>query len=444
MELQFSSAEEILQRLADRRSCRDFAPRSVEKSVLLSILRDGLEAPSSCNQQHWHFVLVTDDRQKARAAELAGGNPHFQDCAALIYLCFQKGWTHDNFSVVQGVAAAAYHMMLSAHLRGLGAIWNAGIGDRSGVRDMLQLPEIFELQGALAIGHARSEDIGRKPPRRPLESVVSFDTFERPEETIYPAVPSKTYRFDAMSKADNPYAVWDPQRWSWAQLADYRAWSVWAKSPLPGVYTSRRQGQGTQKELDLIPDLRPGAKVAELMPWGGTSTVALANRLPADVSLSVVELHRNHFDFIADRCRREGVGRPIDYALMVEGRLPFDDHSIDLLVVPQTLEHMADPQAVLADAARVLKPSGRLVVSARNLTSRYGAEWARVEAKGQVPLQGPFTPLRPRRLLDLVNARFEIEALHGIGRTGSGDADVLTEGSMRFRRRVIALRARPR
>ena len=45
--------------------------------------------------------------------------------------CFQKGWTHGNFSIVQSVAGACYHMMLSAHLRGFQCIWNAGIGDHA-------------------------------------------------------------------------------------------------------------------------------------------------------------------------------------------------------------------------------------------------------------------------------------------------------------------------
>ena len=435
--------DQILARLAERVSCRAFDGMPLDEDLLLSIIRDGLEAPSSCNQQHWHFVLVTDPEQKRRAAELAGGNPHFRDCAALIYLCFQQGWTHDNFSVVQGVAAAAYHMMLSAHLRGLGAVWNAGTGDPKGVREMLQLPEIFAMQGALAIGRALPDAPSRKPPRRPLETVMSFNTFSRPAETVYPVKEAERYPYSAISRADNPFAVWDPTKWAWAQLADYRAWSVWAKSPLAGVYSSRRQGDATERELDLIPELPSAARVAEIMPWGGTSTVPLCRRLPSDATLTVVELHQNHFDFIGDRLEREGINRPVEFALMKDGMLTMESGSLDLVVVPQTLEHMADPGQFLAEALRVLKPTGHLVLSARNRTSRYGAEWARNEAKGQVQLQGPFTPLRPRQLLELVEREFEIEELHGIGISGGGDAEVASAGHLRLRRRVIALRARP-
>src|SRR5690606_36684436 len=254
---------------------------------------------------------------------------------------------------------------------------------------------------------------------------------------------AERYPYSAISRADNPFAVWDPTKWAWAQLADYRAWSVWAKSPLAGVYSSRRQGDATERELDLIPELPSAARVAEIMPRRGTSTVPLCRRLPSDAPLTVVELHQNHFDFIGDRLEREGINRPVEFALMKDGMLTMESGSLDLVVVPQTLEHMADPGQFLAEALRVLKPTGHLVLSARNRTSRYGAEWARNEAKGQVQLQGPFTPLRPRQLLELVEREFEIEELHGIGISGGGDAEVASAGHLRLRRRVIALRARP-
>ena len=90
----------------------DVATRSARSS------RTGFRRPSSCNHQNWHFVAVTDPALKKRARAISGGNHHFEFCSVLIYLCFQKGWTHDKFSIVQSVAGACYHMMLSAHLRG--------------------------------------------------------------------------------------------------------------------------------------------------------------------------------------------------------------------------------------------------------------------------------------------------------------------------------------
>ena len=432
----------VLARLAARRSCRAFGPERLPREVLREMLADAIEAPSSCNQQAWHFVVIDQPDDLARAADLAGGNPHFRDCAALVYLCFQKGWTHDNFSVVQGVAAAAYHLMLSAELRGWGAVWNAGTGDPAAVRALLDLPAIFENQGAIAIGRAIDGAPARKPPRRDLDEVVSWGRFERPAHTIYPAKPAQAYPFHAISRAENPHAQWDPRAWSLAQLADYRAWSVWAKSPLAGVYASRRQGEATERELDLLTDLPKGARLAEILPWGGTSTVALARRLADDAQLQLVELHPHNLTFIRDRLDQEGITRPFEGLLMADGRLPQATASLDAVVIPQTLEHLPDPDGLLAEVARVLRPGGQLLVSARNRDSRAGQDWARVESRGQIPLQGPWTPLRARALMDLVGRHLHIEAAHGIGRGREGGADVCSAWPLAMRCRVIALRAR--
>lgn len=46
------------------------------------------------------------------------------------------------------------------------------------------------------------------------------------------------------------------------------------------------------------------------------------------------------------------------------GSLPFGDGVFDTILSTQVLEHVADPLAMLAEAARVLKPGGRLILTA--------------------------------------------------------------------------------
>ncbi len=79
-------AEAILRRLAARRSCRAFDGCSMPRDVVDAIIADGLHAPSSCNQQEWHFVVVESAVRKQEAQAIAAGNRHFLDCATIIYL----------------------------------------------------------------------------------------------------------------------------------------------------------------------------------------------------------------------------------------------------------------------------------------------------------------------------------------------------------------------
>lgn len=427
----------ILDRLALRHSCRDFDGSAIDPAVLEAIVRDGTEAPSSCNQQNWHFVIVTDRERLARAREISGGNHHFAECSALVYLCFQKGWTHGNFSIVQSVAGACYHMMLSAHLRGFQCIWNAGIGDHGALRDMLGLPAIFELQGALAIGRAKPSAPPMKAPRRPFDEVHSWEAFDRPARTVYPVKPADEYPFFRIRNDDNPFAEWDPRRWSWEQLGDFRGYSVWAKSPLAGVYVSRRQGDATAVELGLLPDLPAGDRVLEIMPWGGTYTVELRRMLPG-ADLHVTDLSPHNHSFVAERLRQSGLP-PVGMAAMRGGALPHADGSLDAVVLPQVLEHCPEPERLLDEARRVLRPGGALVVSARNMDSAYGRLWREVESRAQVPNQGPFTPLTASTVREWLAARFRIEHEIGIGRAAVEDAEVLRDGEL-FSGRLYAAR----
>jgi SAM-dependent methyltransferase len=427
----------VLARLASRYSCRDFDGSVLDRATVEAILADGTQAPSSCNHQNWHFIAVDDPALKRRAREISGGNHHFEFCSVLVFLCFQKGWTHDKFSIVQSVAGACYHMMLSAHLRGLSTIWNAGIGDTAALAAMLGVPPIFEIQGALAIGRATPTAPAMKAPRRPAGEVHSWNGFARPAHAVYPAKPAVAYPYFGMSNARNPYAEWRPTVWGWDRIADFRGYAVWAKSPLAGVYVSRRQGEATAVELGLLPPMAAGARVVEIMPWGGTTTTALRRLLPEGVHLDVAELSANNLTFIAERLRQEGLPEGTSGVVMARGKLPHDDSSVDAVVATQALEHAADPILLLDEIARVLKPGGKAVITCRNLRSAYGRAWLARTRHEPVPNQGPFVPLAARRVADALAARFHILRDIGIAREVEGDA-VVMEGAERFGGRLYA------
>jgi len=56
--------------------------------------------------------------------------------------------------------------------------------------------------------------------------------------------------------------------------------------------------------------------------------------------------------------------------------LPFADRSLDLVLLPHTLEFASDPHEALAEVARVLAPEGRVVLTALNRASLWGLRQA--------------------------------------------------------------------
>ena len=103
--------------------------------------------------------------------------------------------------------------------------------------------------------------------------------------------------------------------------------------------------------------------------------------------------------------------------------LPFGANSLDLLVLPHTLEFSADPHHVLREVERVLVPEGRVVISGFNPLSLWGlrrwrARWAeRLGCGGEpaprlLPESGDFIgPWRVRDWLRLLSFELESESM---------------------------------
>lgn len=59
------------ERLAQRRSCRDFAPTPVPRSIIAAAIAAAGTAPSGANHQPWHFAAVSSAQAKRAIREAA-------------------------------------------------------------------------------------------------------------------------------------------------------------------------------------------------------------------------------------------------------------------------------------------------------------------------------------------------------------------------------------
>ena len=96
--------------------------------------------------------------------------------------------------------------------------------------------------------------------------------------------------------------------------------------------------------------------------------------------------------------------------------LPFAENSLDLVILPHTLELNADPHATLREVGRVLVPEGRVVISGLNPASLWGLRQRRAHllrrmgvGESYLPDRGEFIGYwRLRDWLRLLN--FEVES----------------------------------
>ncbi|MGL4768292.1 MAG: class I SAM-dependent methyltransferase [Formosimonas sp.] len=75
--------------------------------------------------------------------------------------------------------------------------------------------------------------------------------------------------------------------------------------------------------------------------------------------------------------------------------LPFETDSIDLVILPHTLDDAPNPHAVLREVYRVLRPEGKMIILGHNPVSLWGlsALWARWRGQKWWPYQGKARPV---------------------------------------------------
>ena len=146
--------KDFLSLASRRQSDRAFDPqRPVEKEKLQRILEAACIAPSACNSQPWHFIVVDDPELKNRVADATSnrvlGMNHFTKQAPVHILVVEErpnltagigSWIKDkNFSHLDiGITAA--HLVLAAEDEGLGSCIAAGLMKRKFVNYWISLP----------------------------------------------------------------------------------------------------------------------------------------------------------------------------------------------------------------------------------------------------------------------------------------------------------------
>ena len=114
----------------------------------------------------------------------------------------------------------------------------------------------------------------------------------------------------------------------------------------------------------------------------------------------------------------DSISSPPVALLADSASLPFPEGSLDLVILPHTLELGSDPHSALREVARVLVPEGRVVISGFNPASLWGLRQRRAHLYRQFGYGELFLPQageyigywRLRDWLRLLN--FEVESAH--------------------------------
>jgi ubiquinone/menaquinone biosynthesis C-methylase UbiE len=126
----------------------------------------------------------------------------------------------------------------------------------------------------------------------------------------------------------------------------------WVEAPHPIITRER-----------LYSVLRPqdGERLLEIGPGVGYYTLDMAEWVGPDGKVEIFDLQQEFLDHTSKRAAERGLANLIP----TQGdatALPYEDASIDAVILTAVLGEIPDPVAALRQISRVLKPSGRLIV----------------------------------------------------------------------------------
>jgi len=117
-------------------------------------------------------------------------------------------------------------------------------------------------------------------------------------------------------------------------------------------------GKSWKSVAEALLKLMSPMVIADLGAGEGAFSLLLAQRakrvIAVDTSAKMVEFGRQ-------QAKRQGV-KNVDYRLGDMEEVPIEDNSVDLVFFSQSLHHALHPERAVAEAWRILKPGGRIVL----------------------------------------------------------------------------------
>ena len=134
-----------------------------------------------------------------------------------------------------------------------------------------------------------------------------------------------------------------------------------------------------QKAAKIVAVVRHALGVADLSGLTALDVGCSAGFIADELALAGARTSGVDIDEPGLAKARERFGERVDFRLARGEDLPFEDGSVDVAVLNHIYEHVVDPEAVVADIHRVLRPGGLLYLGV-------GHRWQVIEPHHRLPL----------------------------------------------------------
>ena len=147
---------EIFDTIMARTSVRSYTSQPIKEDKIEMLLRAGMAAPSACNKQPWHFVVVRDTSLLAAIAERHPYAKMAAEAPVVVVVCANPEEAKAPGYWQQDCSAALENMLIAARGLSLGTVWCGmyPFEDRvEPIRELLNVPAQINMLGLVVMGH---------------------------------------------------------------------------------------------------------------------------------------------------------------------------------------------------------------------------------------------------------------------------------------------------
>lgn len=166
-----------------RQSCRKYLDKPVEKEKIIKCIEAARVAPSACNSQPWHFIVVNNKEMCSKVADCiqdAIMNKFTSECRTFIIAVEESGnitsragelLKKQDFRATD-VAIACEHICLMAEELGLGTCILGWFNEKA-LKKLLNINKGKRVRLVIAMGYPADNKI-RKKVRRDLSEIYTI------------------------------------------------------------------------------------------------------------------------------------------------------------------------------------------------------------------------------------------------------------------------------
>lgn len=172
--------ENFTEIINSRRSVRNFTQQPVEKELINKILDFAIKAPSACNIQGWHFIVVDDEEIKQKLIDF-GGSIVIGNAPVGILVLYDGRTKNTEFrDNIQSAAAAIENILLAATHYDLGSCWICHLPSKRQLRKIFSIPEHMDPIAYVLLGYKKFISV-EVPRKYKSEEITSFNKYLRDE-----------------------------------------------------------------------------------------------------------------------------------------------------------------------------------------------------------------------------------------------------------------------